>query len=182
MTRLFRDVIKVYDDKRLQMFYEENLEAIYLLEEAYIASMYLPREYDEEIANRILELADRVLEVLECIRKTLVDLQLETLEEWRKYYEKPLEHAEKIKSAVRKLDPEAEVMLFGSLVNGEVRPDSDIDVLIITRLVSNVNTRMKLRVSIAREIGDCTPFEIHIVTPEEYGNWYEKFIEKHVEV
>ncbi len=115
-------------------------------------------------------------------RKTLVDLQLETLEEWREYYEKPLEYAEKIKSTVRKLDPEARVILFGSLVKGEMKPDSDIDVLIITRLASNVNTRMKLRVSIAREIGDCTPFEIHIVTPEEYESWYKKFIDKHIEI
>ncbi len=66
---MFRDVIKVYDDKRLQEFYEENLEAIYLLEEAYIASRYLPREYDEEIAKRILRFADRALEVLECLEK-----------------------------------------------------------------------------------------------------------------
>ncbi len=115
-------------------------------------------------------------------RKTLVDLQLETLEEWRKYYEKPLEYAKKIKSTVRRLDPEARVMLFGSIVKGEMRPDSDIDVLIITRLASNVNTRMKLRVSITREIGENTPFEIHIVTPEEYENWYKKFLDKHVEV
>ena len=69
LTRFFRDVIKVYDDKRLQEFYEENLEAIYLLEETYIASRYLPREYDEEIAKRILGLADRALEVLECLEK-----------------------------------------------------------------------------------------------------------------
>ena len=115
-------------------------------------------------------------------RKTLVDLHLETLEEWRKYYEKPLEYAEKIKSIVRKLDPEAKVILFGSIVKGGMRPDSDIDVLIITRLASNVNTRMKLRVSIAREIGDCTPFEMHIVTLEEYESWYKKFIDKQVEV
>ncbi len=69
LTRLFKDVMKVCDDKRLQEFYEENLEAIYLLEEAYIASRYLPREYDEETAKRILKFANRALEVLECLEK-----------------------------------------------------------------------------------------------------------------
>jgi len=43
----------------LKKFYDENLEMINLLEEAYITSRYLPREYDEEIARRVLEFAER---------------------------------------------------------------------------------------------------------------------------
>ena len=35
---------------------------------------------------------------------------------------------------------------------------------------------------IAEEIGECTPFEIHIVTPEEHKNWYEKFTDKCIEI
>jgi len=45
------------------------LEILYLLEEAYISSRYLPREYDKDIAERILKFAEKVLEVLEWLEK-----------------------------------------------------------------------------------------------------------------
>jgi len=64
LIRLIRDVVKVYGDERLREFYEGNLEALYLLEEAYIASRYLPRQYDSEIAGRMLKFAERALEVV----------------------------------------------------------------------------------------------------------------------
>lgn len=69
VVRLIKDVIKVYNDYRLREFYEENLETLYLLEEAYITSRYLPREYDKDIAKRVLNFAKKVLEVLEWLEK-----------------------------------------------------------------------------------------------------------------
>ncbi|MCD6515493.1 MAG: HEPN domain-containing protein [Candidatus Odinarchaeota archaeon] len=69
VVRLVKDVIKVYNDDRLKEFYKKNLETLYLLEEAYISSRYLPREYDEDIAERILKFAEKVLEVLEWLEK-----------------------------------------------------------------------------------------------------------------
>ena len=42
---------------------------IHLLEEAYITSRYLPREYDEDIARRALEFAEKALEVMVCLEK-----------------------------------------------------------------------------------------------------------------
>lgn len=69
LIRLLRDVMRVYGDNVLKEFYEENMEALYLLEEAYIASRYLPREYDREIAERILGFAKKALEVLECLER-----------------------------------------------------------------------------------------------------------------
>ncbi len=113
---------------------------------------------------------------------TLVDLLMEVMREWRKYYENPMDYLKKIKSIVRKHDPEAQIILFGSIVKGSLRPDSDIDVLIITKLASNIYERLKLRIDIAKEIGDSTPFEIHIITPEEYNKWYKKFIDKHIPI
>jgi len=69
VVRLLRDVIKVYSENRLQEFYEKNLETLYLLEEAYISSIYLPREYDKDIAERVLKFTEKVLEVLEWLEK-----------------------------------------------------------------------------------------------------------------
>jgi len=113
---------------------------------------------------------------------TLVELELEILKEWRKYYENYRAYADRIKAVAKKHDPDARVILFGSIVRGDARPDSDIDLLVVTKLAGSLNERIKLRVSIAKEIGECTPFEIHIVTPEEYEKWYKKFLDKYVEI
>ncbi len=112
----------------------------------------------------------------------LVDLEIERIECWRKYYENPKHYASKIKNIAKKLDPYARVLLFGSVVKGDIRPDSDIDVLVVTGLAKSVDDRIRLRIMIAKEIGEYTPFEIHIVTPEEYEKWYKKFINKFIEV
>jgi len=69
VTRLLRDLRKVRRETVLDKFYDENLEMINLLEEAYITSRYLPREYDEEIARRALKFAERAFEVMECLEK-----------------------------------------------------------------------------------------------------------------
>jgi len=114
--------------------------------------------------------------------KTLVELQLETIKEWGKYRRSPEAHARKIKRIAQKHDPHAKIILFGSTARGEQKPDSDIDILIITGQAENTRERLKLRLEIAAEIGENTPFQIHIVTPLEYQNWYRKFIDKHTEI
>lgn len=115
-------------------------------------------------------------------RKTLVDLKLETLKEWEKYYKNVRFYLEKIKTIIKCHDKSAKLILFGSQVKGTMKPGSDIDVLIISKLAKSIKNRLKVRVKIAREIGDSTPFEIHIITPEEYEKWYKNFIDKKVEV
>jgi len=67
IVRLLKDVAKVYDSRELNDFLSRNLEAIYLLEEAYISSRYLPREYDEDIAAKVLKLGEEILEVFKCL-------------------------------------------------------------------------------------------------------------------
>jgi len=114
--------------------------------------------------------------------ESLVSLRLRVMKEWRKYYENPLKYVKAIKDIVKKADPEARVMIFGSLIKEGLRPDSDIDVLIITKLAANTQNRLKLRTTIANAIGDSTPLEIHIITPEEYENWYAKTLDKHIEI
>ena len=113
---------------------------------------------------------------------SLVDLLLEEREEMRKYYEGAFQYLRRIKEAVRRFDREARVLLFGSFAKGTYRPDSDIDVLVVTKLADKLERRLEIRVRIAEDIGRCTPFEIHIVTPREYEEWYTKFIDRYVEI
>lgn len=47
---------------------------------------------------------------------------------------------QQVKATVRKIDPEAEVILFGSQARGDARDDSDWDFLILTTLDESPET------------------------------------------
>ena len=59
--------MRIYGDCGLREFIDKYLEGLYLLEDAYISTHYLPRAYDEYIAKGILLLADNLLEVFKCL-------------------------------------------------------------------------------------------------------------------
>jgi HEPN domain-containing protein len=64
LTSLLKELQKVYEDKALFELYNSNIETINLLEDAYLTSRYLPREYDKEVAEKVLKFAEKALEVL----------------------------------------------------------------------------------------------------------------------
>ena len=115
-------------------------------------------------------------------RKTFIDLLIENAEKRKEYFANFVKYAEKVKEVVKRLDPDARVIIFGSVVRGNVRPDSDIDLLIITRIAENLYERIKLRIRIMEILGEESPFELHIVSVEEYENWYRKFIDQFIEL
>jgi len=115
-------------------------------------------------------------------RKTFIDLLIEDAEERRKYFRDFIKYAEKVKEIVKQRDPDARIMLFGSAVKGELRPDSDVDLLIVTNIAEKLDERIKLRMEIVKILGEGSPFEIHIITDEEYENWYRKFIDRFLEL
>jgi len=49
----------------------------------------------------------------------------------------------KIKSIVSKIDPQAQIILYGSRSTGKARPDSDWDFLILTNSQVNYKTEQK---------------------------------------
>jgi len=100
------------------------------------------------------------------------DLALESL----KNYE---EVARKVKEIVRRIDPEAEVYVFGSVVRGKYTAASDIDVLVVTK---KVGERYRMMVEVYRRVK--APVELHVTTPERFSSWYRRFIkpEEMVEV
>lgn len=67
LVRLLKEVAKVYSEEELRKLYEQSLETLYLLEEAYISSRHVPRTYDREIAERVLEFAKKAIEVFQCV-------------------------------------------------------------------------------------------------------------------
>lgn len=67
LVKLLRDLARVYEDCELGKFISENLEALYLLEESYISSHYVPREYEREVALRAINLGEKLLEVFRCL-------------------------------------------------------------------------------------------------------------------
>ncbi len=89
--------------------------------------------------------------------KILVDAALKR----RKAFEKLPEYLRTIKDTVCKLDPKAEVYIFGSVAEKNYNYSSDIDILIITR------GHPAQVLSELWKAGIKDPFEIHVQTPEK---------------
>ncbi|EOD42638.1 Uncharacterized protein Nst1_369 [Candidatus Nanobsidianus stetteri] len=73
------------------------------------------------------------------------------------------------------------MILFGSIVRGNYRIDSDIDVLIILPNINDNFERAEIAAKIYKKLGMEDPIELHIISEEEYKNWYSKFIDKYGE-
>jgi predicted nucleotidyltransferase len=81
------------------------------------------------------------------------------------------EIAKCVKEIISKIDPSAEIYVFGSVVRGEYTGASDIDILVIT---NNIEKKYEIMVKVYKKIN--APVELHIVSPEQYRRWYIRFI------
>jgi len=70
------------------------------------------------------------------------------------------------------------VIIFGSTIEEKAKPLSDIDIAIILMDHANDFERAKFRVLIDKVFG-LHPFEIHIITVEEWENWFKRFVKKY---
>ena len=69
-------------------------------------------------------------------------------------------------------DPSAEVYLFGSFARGAARPDSDVDVLIISDVLGEGLLSVAKAVDrITAELGVKGVFEVHVSTRELFEKW-----------
>ena len=71
-----------------------------------------------------------------------------------------MEYLKNIRNIVSRIDPKAEIYLFGSVAEGRQSYSSDIDILIITNM-----ERGEIFMELWRH-GIKDPFEIHIQPPE----------------
>lgn len=116
------------------------------------------------------------------VRENLVDLLYSRYLSRRKYIENLMAYLSRVREICRSVDPDCRTILFGSYARGTARPDSDVDILLVSKLAGDPWTRAKIFVKILEGLDPEHPFEIHIVTPEEYEKWYKKFIDVYVEV
>jgi hypothetical protein len=80
---------------------------------------------------------------------SLFNLEQRAQRERQKYLKNMDYYLRLIKKTAREEDPDSRALVFGSYVKGNMRIDSDVDVLIITHLAEDTMERMRLRVKIA---------------------------------
>ena len=114
----------------------------------------------------------------------LVEILLETQKRKREYFKNYEFYSRKIKEIAERILRDVKVIVFGSIVRNEYTPDSDIDILIISKnLPEDIEKRAEIRTSIKSTLDSFSPFQIHLATPEEFENWYKNFIkENYIEI
>ncbi len=86
------------------------------------------------------------------------ELLIEEAEERKKVFKNLKTYIKKIVEVTRKLDPSAEIYLFGSVAEGKHFLSSDVDILVVT------NTHPGRVLAELWLAGIKEPFEIHVVT------------------
>jgi len=81
--------------------------------------------------------------------------------------------ARKVKEVVKRVDPNARVYVFGSVVRGDFTATSDIDILVVT---NDLRKKYEVMVEVYREVD--APVELHVVTEDLMKRWYLRFIRK----
>ena len=113
----------------------------------------------------------------------LVDILLEIRKEQQKYYDDYEFWAKKIKTEAEKQLGESRVLVFGSILRKNEVP-RDIDILVISPAFTGASTRKKseIKVQLWKKIGAASPFEIHLISPEDWEEWYKNFIKEFIEI
>jgi predicted nucleotidyltransferase len=108
--------------------------------------------------------------------KSLYKIIAERNRRAERFFHNPLLYAKEIKNILQSNFSDIKVIIFGSAVKGDYKPWSDIDILIISALIpDDIFIKAEIKAKIEERFLDA-PFELHIVTPQEYEGWYKKFI------
>lgn len=82
-----------------------------------------------------------------------------------------LKVAERVKEIVHSIDPGARVFIFGSVSRGTAIATSDIDILVVTKMIER---KYDIIVKVYRAVEENV--ELHVVTEEIMERWYRRFI------
>jgi hypothetical protein len=114
--------------------------------------------------------------------KSYLEILNEMRREGEKYFRNYTKYAKMAKKVAERELQDVRVFVFGSVVKGQATPASDIDLLIVSKSTPpSMKERAKIKAKILTKIGIFAPFEIHIVDEKEF-RWYERFIDKKVEI
>jgi len=83
------------------------------------------------------------------------------------------EVSKKVKKLVRKSWKDAQVYVFGSVVEGRYTAGSDIDILVVVEGVTREDA-LRMKAQIIKNTD--APVELHVASKKEYENWYSRFI------
>jgi len=115
------------------------------------------------------------------MRKSEIDELIEEAKREEKYFKNYFQYAKVIKKEAQKLLDEVELFVFGSILRKNEIP-LDIDILIISPQLKETLKKSEIRTKIREKIGFGAPFEIHLITPEEYRDWYRNFIKEKIKI
>jgi predicted nucleotidyltransferase len=102
------------------------------------------------------------------------DIYIREAKRLEKIYRNPYDLLRRIKNDLRRIVPDAEVYLFGSIAKGKYTMASDIDVLVVVDSTNKLNVD-RVKVFIKRKYIEY-PIELHIVSRREFEKWYKRFI------
>lgn len=88
-------------------------------------------------------------------------------QEFRNY----IKVASRIKEIVRSIDPDVRVYVFGSVVRGTATAASDIDIMVVTRMIER---KYEIMVKVYKTVEENV--ELHVITEEILEKWYKRFI------
>lgn len=93
----------------------------------------------------------------------------------RKFFDSPYYWTRQIKRVLSSQIDDVRVFLFGSVLRGESRPGSDIDILVYSpQLPDRQSERVALTASLNDLLGLVHPFELHFANDREFA-WYRHF-------
>lgn len=107
-----------------------------------------------------------------------IDLLIEEKKERDKYWQNYSQWLGVIQKEATRVLGKVKIFLFGSFVAGKPTGGSDIDILIISPVVKDPLVRSKAYLALDRKLGPSSPFEIHLITPKDYQNWYRFFLKE----
>ena len=95
----------------------------------------------------------------------------------KKYFENLDRYLEEVKKIVNELSHQAEVYLYGSVVEGDYSIGlSDIDVAIVSEEFRSRERKLEVFDRLLKEFFD-SPVEFHILSPEQWG-FYKRFVKR----
>jgi predicted nucleotidyltransferase len=107
----------------------------------------------------------------------LIDLQKDIAVIFNEYRQNFRKYAYEIKKMALEYfgDNFLKILVFGSMVKGNYRVDSDIDIAII--LMRNVDEFQRAKfISLVNKKFKLNPFEIHIISNDTWESYYKSFV------